>query len=296
MTATPQSTGVVTVLYHSRAVLPEFLDSLAAQTHRAFHLYAVDNASGDGSAGFITQRAAELNIPLTLILNDDNRGVAAGNNQGIRAALDAGCEYILLLNNDVRLDPALLHELLAGAVRTRAPITAPLIYLYDSPDRFWSAGGRFQPLLGYRPVHAAEKHRDRGQFSADSRIDYASSCCLLLHRSVFDRIGLMDERYFVYWDDPDLLLRARRASLPLYLIPAARLWHRVGTSTGTVPGFTLHYATRNHAYYLRKHLPAPIAMFWIFLYTAVFAAGSPFSARRRTQLRAWLEGCRIPLA
>lgn len=296
MPTTPGLIGVVTVTFQSSAVLPEFLDTLAAQSHRSFRLYAVDNASSDGSAQFTQQHSAALSIPITLIANPDNRGVAAGNNQGIRAALLDGCEYILLLNNDVRLHPALLAELLAGARRHSAPMAAPLIYLYDSPNVFWSAGGTLQRIFGNRSHQTAEGIRDRGQFPADRRISFAPSCCLLLHHSVFASIGLMDERYFAYWDDPDFLLRARRANLSLYLIVSARLWHRVGASTSQISGFALRFATRNHAYYLRKHHAAPIAFFWILIYLTVFALGAPFSQRRRTQLRSWLEGCRIPLA
>lgn len=286
---TPNRIGVVTVLYQSEPFLPEFLRSLAAQTHRDFHLYAVDNASTDGSAALCSQ----LGPLCTVISNDENDGVAAANNQGIAAALADGCEFVLLLNNDVRFDPDLFARLLAGIRSAQCQMTTPLMLYLNAPDTIWCAGGGFQHWLGERPRHFAQGRRDSGRLAVRP-VEYTPTCCVLIHRGVFERIGVMDERYFLYWDDTDFMLRAHRAGVRLCLIPQARLWHHVGALAA--PEFTLRYATRNHAFYLRKQLSAPLAALWCGIYAAVFALGAPFSRRRRGQLRAWLDGCRKPLA
>lgn len=288
--------GIVTVLYRSRANLPEFFASLAAQSYREFTVYAVDNASGDGSLAFSREHGAEC------IENGENHGVAAGNNQGIAAALAAGCEFILLLNNDVRFGPDLLTQLVDGLSAQSCEMTTPLIYFYDRPGIIWCAGGGFQHWLGERPFHTAEGMRDTGQFTQPQRVEFAPTCCVLIHREVFERVGMrdsiyvgmMDERYFVYWDDTDFMLRAHRRGIKLYLLPAAKLWHKVG-ALDPQSEFTVRYATRNHAFYLRKHLPFFLAAFWWSLYCAVFAVGAVASHRMRIKLRAWFEGSRMPL-
>jgi GT2 family glycosyltransferase len=284
----PGKIGVVTVLYQSAPMLPEFFASLAAQTHRDFQLFAVDNASTDDSLALCSALGGQCAV----IANEENDGVAAANNQGIAAALADGCEYVLLLNNDVRFGPDLFVQLLAGIHTEHCQMTTPLMLYYSAPETIWCAGGGFQHWLGERPRHFAQDQRDTGQ-SPSRPVEFTPTCCALIHRSVFARIGVMDERYFLYWDDTDFMLRAHRAGVRLCLIPNARLWHHVGALAASE--FTLRYATRNHAYYLRKHLAAPLAALWCALYATVFALGAPFSRRRRVQLRAWLDGCRMPL-
>src|SRR6266436_6146337 len=89
--------GVVTVTYNSADVLPDFLRCLSAQTHTDFLLFVIDNASHDGTVELLQ---AYNDSRLVIVANPDNRGVAEGNNQGIRRALEAGCFSVLLVNND----------------------------------------------------------------------------------------------------------------------------------------------------------------------------------------------------
>jgi len=282
--------GVVTVLFNSAAVLPEFFTSIYSQGYPSFTVFAVDNASQDDSVAICAQHA-----PLcTVIANPENRGVAAANNQGIAAAIAAGGDLVVLLNNDVRCGPELFAQLVEGLHTQNCEMTAPMIYFADSPGTIWCAGGSFDRWLGYRQHHIGEGEHDTGQF-APQRIAFAPTCCVLMRREVFERVGRMDERYFVYWDDTDWMLRAHRAGVVMWFLPEAKLWHKVGALTGRQSGFTLRYATRNHAFYLRKHLAAPLALFWLVIYAAGFAAGAPFSSRRRSQLAAWFEGWRMPL-
>ncbi len=287
----PGRIGVVTVLFNSEAVLPEFFVSITAQTYRNFTVFAIDNASHDGSAAICRKHSALC----TLILNEDNRGIAAANNQGIRAALDSGCESVLLLNNDVRF-PADLFAQLAAGLRTHAcQMTTPVMYLYDAPKTIWCAGGGLNRWLGERPSHFHEGQPDTNISPNPRQVAFTPACCVLIHRDVFARVGMMDERYFVYWEDTDFMLRGRRAGVRLMLLPQAKLWHKVGALTGRYSNFTLHYATRNHAYYLRKHLPAPLAAAWLLIYASVFAVAAIFSRQWRLKLRSWLEGMRMPL-
>jgi hypothetical protein len=184
--------GVVTVTYNSAEVLPDFLRCLFAQTHHNFILFAIDNASKDDTIN-ILHRCTDRR--LTVIANPDNCGVAAGNNQGIRAALEAGCDSVLLINNDTEFEATLIANLLEGLAMHRVGMTCPKMMYYDEPQRIWAAGGTFQPWLGYRSVHLGGGEIDRGQYDLTRLVTYTPTCCVLIARPVFHKIGLMDERF-----------------------------------------------------------------------------------------------------
>ncbi len=288
--------GVVTVTYNSSAVLPEFLHSLEQQTHRDFRLYAVDNASRDDSLEQLRRWGDQR---LFLTSNADNVGVAAGNNQGIRAALDDGCEYVLLLNNDVVFGPDLFRQLQDGMVEHRCTMTTPLIYFCEPHDVIWCAGGYFQPRLAFRTLHYAENQRDVGQCNQARAVTYAPTCCVLIHRDVIGRIGLMDERYFVYSDDTDFMLRAWKGDETLWYLPEAKLWHKVNSLTGTASAFSMRYGARNRAFFIAKHVPGSYgALFqWLyaFYYLLRFVMGKDTRVAYDIKRIAWTEGRRMAL-
>ena len=263
--------GIITVTYNSEPVLGEFIRSLAVQQHRNFVLYLVDNCSQDGSLEMARQ---VTDIPLTIIANADNRGVAEGNNQGICAALNDGCEALLLLNNDTVFGADFLGKLYSGLQKHGADMCTCKMYYYEHPNILWCAGGSFQPRLGYRIVHHGADQPDGKSFDTPQRITYTPTCCLLAHRSVFVRVGLMDTAYFVYYDDVDFLYRCMRQGISLWYIPTACLWHKAGSLTGNqsrTSDFTVRYCARNRVYFLRKSLSGWQARFWYLFYRAYFA-------------------------
>ncbi len=244
--------GIVTVTYNSANVLPAFLHSVMAQTHDQFILFAVDNASKDNTLELLRAR----NDPrLQIIANPDNRGVAAGNNQGIVAALEAGCTSVMLLNNDTVFDPNLFALLDQELDRNRAEMVCPKMMYFDEPDRIWVAGGKFRPWMGYSCVHIGEGKIDHGQYDRARMVTYVPTCCVLIRKDVFARVGLMDERYFVYADDTDFMYRAMKAGVRLLYLPDAKLLHKVGRLTGGDDSpFSIHYGTRNRIFFEIKHL------------------------------------------
>lgn len=248
----PGKIGVVTVTYNSALLLDDFLESLDAQRYRNFVLFAVDSASTDESAEKLRACGSSERL---VIRNESNVGIAVGNNQGIRAALEAGCEYVLLLNNDVVFKEELFERLVAGIEAQRSAMAVPLIYFFQPPTRIWAAGGGFQPWKGFRNYHRGENQNDVGQFSRPCLVDFAPACCILVRREAFAQIGLMDERFFVYSDDADFLFRARKRKLRVSFIPDAKLWHKVSSITGGLQSdFTIYHAARGRALFLYKNL------------------------------------------
>lgn len=275
--------GIVTVTYNSASVLPEFLESVAAQTWRNFVLYVTDNCSTDNTLAVVRNRTE---LPIVVIANEENLGVAEGNNQGIRAALANGCDCVLLLNNDTLFPPDLLEKLYDGLEQHGCEMVTAKMYYHDRPTRLWSAGGSFQPWLAYRARHAGLDEEDKGQFDQPRQVTYSPTCCLLMRRNVFDRVGFMDSRYFVYFDDVDFLYRCLKQNISFWYIPKAKLWHKVASLTGSdVSRFSLYYGARNKAYFIMKNIPRLQAFFPAFCLNRIFCSRVSAVIRRGSNIK-----------
>ena len=223
--------AVVVLSWNGRDLTRDTLASLAACRVPAgwrVHTLVVDNASLDGSPEMV--RAEFPAVELLALA--ENRRFAGGNNAGVARALEQGADAVMLLNNDVVADPGLLEKLLAAlAEDPRAGAVTPLIYFAPPTDRIWYAGGRCRPALAHSS-HRGIRERDRGQYRSLEETGYLTGCCLLATAEAWRRVGLLDERYFIYAEDADWSLRARAAGFRLLFVPTARLWHRVSASSG----------------------------------------------------------------
>lgn len=257
-----QKIGIVTVTFNSGKVIKDFMCSLLHQNYDNYILYIIDNCSKDDT---LKQLEPYLSDPrIVLIKNQENVGVAAGNNQGIIRALEASCDSIILINNDTEFEPHLVNTLVQTMQDLKCDLIVPKILYHDEPQRIWFAGGRFLPWKAYQNVHEGEGEIDKGQYDQVRKIDYSPTCCMLITRKAFATIGLMDEKYFVYYDDTDFCLRALRAGLTMYICPSACLTHKVGSLTGgIVSDFAIQYGTRNLVYYVRKNIGMPQTPLWL---------------------------------
>lgn len=222
---------MIVLSWNGRDLTRDTLTSLAACRVPAdwrVHTLVVDNASTDDSPRMVREEFPRVE----LLALAENRRFAGGNNVGLEKALADGADAVMLLNNDVMADPALLEKLLAALEEDpHAAAAAPLIYFAPPTDRIWYAGGRCAPWLAHSS-HRAIRARDHGQFRSVEETGYLTGCCLLARAEAWKRVGLLDERYFIYAEDADWCLRARAAGFRLLFVPTARLWHRVSASSG----------------------------------------------------------------
>jgi GT2 family glycosyltransferase len=287
--------GIVTVTFNSAPVLEDFLNSLRLQSFRDFRLYAVDNASVDNSLEILN---ACFGIDFKIIANTDNRGVAEGNNQGILAAKEDRCKFVLLLNNDTVFGPELLGTLVNVATSECQQIVVPKIHFFSPPNKLWYAGGEFIPARGYTTAHVGEGETDLGQYDTDKVVSYSPTCCMLVAEQTFDTVGMMDERYFVYYDDTDFCLRAGRRGIKIWYTARTSLQHKIGSLTGGEGSpFSARMGARNKVYYLRKNFSRPIFFYFsavYFLYLILrWLRGRDSWAKFRLKTRAFSEGLRL---
>jgi len=251
--------AVVVVNWNGRHLLDACLESVAGQLPAPDRVIVVDNGSTDGSLAHLGSR-----WPGVVALDAGaNLGFSGGNNLGIRNALAAQAELILLLNNDAQLLPGALAELVAGLAEAgpAAWASAPKILYRARPETIWSAGGRFDWWRGL-PLDRGFNDADRGQYDRNELVEFANACCLLMRASALEAVGLLDEAYFMYFEDADLAARALAAGGRVAYRPAARVLHDVqGSSGGGGPGpspSALYFWTRNRSRFIARNAPDPV--------------------------------------
>ena len=219
----------------------------------------VDNGSTDGSALKLAVEHPEVE----LLALPENRRFAGGNNVGLRRALERGADAIMLLNNDTAADPELAEKLLLALEQDPAAgAAAPLIY-FGPPSRvIWYAGGRCIPSLGWTS-HRGLRRLDRGHYRSVEATGYLTGCCLLAWRSVWEKVGLLDEDYYIYAEDADWCLRARAAGYRLLFVPGARLWHKVSASSGAMSPWKIYHRLRANLRLFSRHARGWGRVTWI---------------------------------
>ncbi len=232
------------------------LDSLRRNGYARHRIVVLDNASIDGSAPAIREAFPEVEI----VSLAENRGYAGNNNVGIRHALEQRADWIVVLNEDTVLDEHCLERLVqAGESDARIGIAGPMVYHFDQPEVIQSAGGVLTRT--WDAVHIGANERDDGRFVHLRDVDWISGCCIMIRRQVFEQIGLIDERFFYYWEETELCIRARRAGWRIVHVPQAKIRHKgVQPDYRPKPAVT-YYAARNRLLALSKHrAPLPVRL------------------------------------
>lgn len=246
--------GLVTVLFNSDDVLEGFFRSLSIQKFQDFSLYIIDNSPSESSTLLLSELAEKYSIKsLFHVKNSKNNGIAAGNNQGIKMSLSDGTDYTLLLNNDIEFDqPYLLEAIYRKAVEEQQAFVVPKI-LYYGTKVIWMAGGYISKYKA-ATFHRGDGKLDNDEYNKESSYRYSPTCFMLINNSIFKSVGLMDESYFVYYDDTDFLYRANKEGYLVRYVPSLVVYHKVSMSTGGMNSpFSVYYMTRNKLKFINKH-------------------------------------------
>lgn len=241
------SLAIIVVLYNSHSEVEPLWQCLMAQRFGNWRLFAVDNSPADGAGAYL---ASLGDGRVTVVTNAENVGFARAVNAGLQLAMAGGARRCLLLNPDVAFGPDFLADLLGQWDETAAKVIAPRIMLSGQPDRAWYAGGGFDRSWLFTNVHYPYEPGD----DETRVVEFASGCCLGLEAQVLRDVGMLDESFFVYWEDSDLCLRLQQAGIPIHYVPRLCLLHEAGASTG---GERSPVAQRlfheNYVVMMRKH-------------------------------------------
>ena len=195
------------------------------------------------------------NEDLILLKNNDNYGFAKGNNVGIKFALNQlETDYILLLNNDTVVESDFLeHLVLLAENNEKIGFVGPKTYFYkDFPKKIIQiAGGGTIDLKIARTYQIGYGEKEENQFPEPFQLGYVSGSCILVKKEILQEIGLIDEHFFMYWEDTDWSYQGNLKGYLSYYQPKSIIWHKHGASSN--PCFELYYLSRNRIYFIRKN-------------------------------------------
>ncbi|MFC1700533.1 glycosyltransferase family 2 protein [Patescibacteria group bacterium] len=231
----------------------ECLKSLKQNNYWNYKIVVVDNGSTDNSLDRLQDIDSDKRISLLPI--GTNLGFSGGNNIGIKYALKNGADYILLLNNDTKVDKYFLSELIKQAEGDRnGGLFGPKIYYHDNPEVIWFAGGKINiNPFEVNGTHIGLNKPDSEKYNQIKKVDYITGCCFLIKKEVIDKIGFLDEDYFLYYEDADYCLRARKAGYKCTFVPSAKIWHKCSVGTHEGSSSYVYYHTRNALIMARKN-------------------------------------------
>jgi GT2 family glycosyltransferase len=241
----PPHVAIVILAYNGLQDTIRCLDSLENPVKEGQGVSAllVDNGSTDGTEGVVSQRfpwCPVLRIP-------KNNGPAAGNNQGIRHALQQGAQWVLLLNNDTTVHKDFVARMSSMAEQPDGfRILGPVINYMDDADVVMTDGVRFN-RKSYRGFFERVPVPVRDACPPQvTEVDVVNGCCMMIHAEVFRRIGFFDESLFIYHDESDFCVRASLAGFRSGVFASQLVWHK-GSSTFKTSGKRLqrYYDARN---------------------------------------------------
>jgi len=247
---------VIIVNYNGLHLLAECLDSLREQIFSDFEVILVDNASSDGSGAFVTENYPGVKV----IVNGENLGYGGGNNTGIAAS---GAKYVVLLNNDTKVDARWLERLYEAAEKDKTiGMCASKILNYYDPETIDNTG-----LLIYRDGIARGRGRlekDTGQYALQEEVFFPSGCAGLYRREMLEEIGLLDEDFFLYVDDVDIGFRGRLAGWKCLYVPEAVVYHKYSATTEPYSPLKAYLVERNRIWVVMKCFPLGMAAASLF--------------------------------
>lgn len=256
--------AVILVNYNGKLYNEACIDSiLACWGERELKIFVVDNASADGSLQRLRERYGGEERVATAPL-DKNYGFSYANNAGIRLARSWGADNVLLLNNDTETEPDLLSQMERCAKRHPGCVIAPKIRYSSERNRIWSAGGSFSRVIK-KAGHIGLDETDEGQYDREREVSFATGCCLWIPMEVIRETGLLDERFFLYYEDTEYSFRLQRHGVSIYYCPKAVLYHKVGAGSGGADSpLCAYYIARNWLLCNRLHLGARYPLFLVY--------------------------------
>ena len=233
------------------------LKSLKACTYKNKTIFLVDNGSKDGSGDKIALEFPDINF----IKNEINEGFTGANNKALKVILKQNFDYVLLLNNDTEVKPNFLSLLEARMDSDQnLAATQPLILDFPNKNTIWNAGGSFNSFF------CLFKTRCKGmiynpKLKIDTYTQWISGCCILVKIAVIKKVGLLDNRFFIYFEDADWSIRMTNLGYKLGVVPESIIYHHSSgsnvknntSSEGNLSPYSHYLNVRNHIYLIKKH-------------------------------------------
>ncbi len=251
-----KSVAIILVNWNGLEHTSKCIASLKEVTYANVQIIVVDNGSNEAEVMSLREIQG-----IILIENEKNLGFTGGNNVGIKYAYEEGFDLIMLLNNDTTVDSGFVEPLIAGFGGSVGAVQPKISSMAD-PNQIWNAGGTMNRYIGL-PITIGAGEKDTGQFDEIREIDWITGCCLLFSREMVEKVGYLDNTYFILFEDADWSIRARKAGFKLLYLPQSRIYHfesatavsRKKGKEGYRSARRQYINIRNHLFLVRKHVP-----------------------------------------
>lgn len=277
--------------YNQKVDTLRCLKSLKELNYSNYRILLVDNNSTDGSIDAVGKEFPEVKI----FESKKNLGCAGGRNVGIDYFLNnTDAEYLFLLDNDAIVSSNILEELVkAFKSDGKMGIVGMKVYYLNEPNKFWFAGGAKINWSKGNFYNSGQGEIDYGQFDNGKDIDSVPGGFTFIKKVALEKIGKLDERYFIYYEDPDWCLRVKKAGFKISFAPKAIAWHNRSSSLGMESANFYYYRTRNRLLFMWKNAPKFKFFLFCFYFLYEFTYNTSLTlylSKKHRQLRASIIG------
>ena len=239
---------IVTVNYNHSGATCEMLESLYACGYPELEVFVVDNASPSDHPEIIKEKFPSVKF----IQSKVNLGFAGGNNLALRQSTG---EYIYLINNDTIIPPGNIERLVEALDSDPSiGVVSPKIKFHSSPQIIQFAGYTDMSKYTFRNKCIGYGEQDNGQHDVMQDTAFAHGAAMMLKREVIDRIGIMNEEYFLYYEELDWCARIRKAGYRIVYVPDTHILHKESLSTGKSSPLQTYYLNRNRTLFIRRNM------------------------------------------
>ena len=289
-----KSVFIIVLNYKNLVDTVACIASLRKITYNKYRIVVVDNDSRDGSYEYLKEQETDCCI----IQSGENRGYAAGNNIGIRYALEQGADYVCILNNDVEVEPDFLTKLVQ--YMESAPdvgMTGPVVYEYNQREKIQSAG--FSICVGRASTEPLLQGKTKSAISREKAVEFCdglSGTCLLVKRGVLEKAGLIPENYFLFFEEMEWCLQIRKKGYKLGTVLTAAVYHKGSATLKKTGTLSRYYMARNQALFVRRNgTTLDLCTFLLpdglgYVFRCIFSSRREL---RKMELSAFLEGMRM---
>lgn len=255
--------SVILVNYNGKQYNDKCIESVLSSTiSEQIQIIVVDNASTDGSLEELREKWGK-NKQVQIVTLEENLGFSAANNEGIRESIKQGIEKFLLINNDTEIEPNTIERMMESQTQTGA-IVVPKIFYADSPEIVWCAGGEFSPVIR-KAKQTGLNRPDNFKLRVSRYCDFANGCSMLLTKEIVEKVGFLEEKFFLYYEDMEYSLRAKERGVSIRYCADAVVYHKVNGSTkGNERPENVYYITRNWLLCNRLHMKGRFPLFLIY--------------------------------
>jgi len=234
--------SIIILNWNSKKITEECILSLVPQLNKKIELILVDNNSYDGSVAYFKKRFPFLKV----IKSSKNLGYSGGNNLGV---YNSHGEHILILNNDTILEKNFIREILKN--KDKADILGVKNYYYDHKNILWAIGSKLNKY-SFKASLIANKKPDSLKINKE-KVEFIVGSAMCINKKVIEKIGFLNEDFFLYYEETEWQIKAKKAGFKIDWIPSAKLWHRAGFSTGGGrTAISSYYLVRNRAYCIKE--------------------------------------------